>query len=221
MTTIRILLADDHSLLRAGIRALLEALTDVEVVAEAADGAEALGLIASHAPDIAMLDIAMPKLGGLDVAARVAQDFPRTRVMILSMHVDEEYIRRAIQVGATGYLLKDSGISELEAAVRAVASGGTYLSPAVSTHLVLGYQRHERGMVVASALAANPLTPRQSEVLRMIAEGLTTKAIACTLRISGKTVEAHRTQLMERLNIHEIAGLVRYAIRTGLANSDA
>ena len=218
MTTIRILLADDHSLLRAGIRALLEALSDVEVVAEAADGTEALGLIATHAPDIAMLDIAMPKLGGLEVAAQVARDFPRTRVMILSMHVDEEYIRRAIRSGATGYLLKDSATSELEAAVRSVASGGTYLSPAVSTHLVNGYQRHERGE--STALAADPLTPRQREVLRMIAEGLTTKAIARVLGISVKTVEAHRTQLMERLNIHEIARLVRYAIRAGLVNSD-
>jgi DNA-binding NarL/FixJ family response regulator len=218
MTAIRILLADDHSLLRAGIRALLEALPDVEVVAEAADGTEALGLIATHAPDIAMLDIAMPKLGGLEVAAQVARDFPRTRVMILSMHVDEEYIRRAIRSGATGYLLKDSATSELEAAVRSVASGGTYLSPAVSTHLVNGYQRHERGE--SPALAADPLTPRQREVLRMIAEGLTTKAIARVLGISGKTVEAHRTQLMERLNIHEIARLVRYAIRAGLVNAN-
>jgi DNA-binding NarL/FixJ family response regulator len=218
MTAIRILLADDHSLLRAGIRALLEALSGVEVVAEAADGAEALKLIAMHAPDVAMLDIAMPNLGGLDVAARVAENFPGTHVIILSMHVDEEYIRRAIRSGATGYLLKDSATSELEAAVRTVASGGTYLSPAVSTHLVNGLQRHDPGKIAAPA--ADCLTPRQREVLRMVAEGLTTKAIARVLGISVKTIESHRTQLMERLGIHEIAGLVRYAIRAGLVNSD-
>jgi DNA-binding NarL/FixJ family response regulator len=210
------LLADDHGLLRAGVRSLLEALKDVVVVAEAADGSEALRLIEAHQPQIALLDIAMPKLTGLDVAARVAQDFPMTRVIILSMHVDEEYVRRAIAAGASGYLLKDSGTSELETAVRAVARGETYLSPAVSTHLIVRYRRHERG----EAPVAEPLTPRQREVLRLIAQGLTTKAIARKLDISIKTVETHRTQLMDRLDIHDLAGLVRHALRIGLIEMD-
>ena len=220
MNPIRVLLADDHTLVRAGVRSLLETLRDVAVIAEAADGSEALVLIAAHRPDVALLDINMPRLGGLEAAARVARDFPTTRVIILSMHVDEEYVREAIRVGASGYLLKDSGTSELETAIRAVARGETYLSPAASTHLVAGYQRHESGAASAPASAPDPLTPRQREVLRLIAAGLPTKAIARTLGISVKTAEVHRTQLMDRLDIHEIAGLVRYAIRTGLVGAD-
>jgi DNA-binding NarL/FixJ family response regulator len=215
MTPIRVLLADDHTLVRAGVRSLLETLHDVVVIAEAADGSEALALIAAHRPDVALLDINMPKLSGLEVAARVTRDVPPTRVIILSMHVDAEYVREAIRAGAGGYLLKDSGTSELETAIRAVARGETYLSPAASTHLVAGYQRHESG----AGSAPDPLTPRQREVLRLIAEGLPTKAIARKLGISAKTVEVHRTQLMDRLDIHEIAGLVRYAIRTGLVGA--
>jgi DNA-binding NarL/FixJ family response regulator len=216
MTPIRVVLADDHTLVRAGVRSLLEALRDIAVIAEAADGSEAVDLIAAHRPDVALLDINMPKLSGLEAAARVAHDTPSTRVIILSMHVDAEYVRAAIRAGAVGYLLKDSGTTELETAIRAVAQGETYLSPAASTHLVAEFQRHESG----EAAAPDPLTPRQREVLRLIAEGLPTKAIARRLGISVKTAEAHRTQLMDRLDIHEIAGLVRYAIRTGLVAAD-
>ena len=144
MPPIRVLLADDHKLVRAGVRALLEGLGDVVVIAEASDGAEALDLIAAHRPDVALLDINMPKLGGLEAAARAAGDFPATRVIMLSMHVDAGYVRAAIRAGAAGYLLKDAGASELETAIRAVARGETYFSPAASTHLVAGYQRPER-----------------------------------------------------------------------------
>jgi DNA-binding NarL/FixJ family response regulator len=217
MNTIRVLLADDHRLLRAGVRSLLEDLEDIEVVAEAGDGVEALAMIEALRPGIALLDIAMPKLNGLEVAARASADFPETRAIILSMHLDEEYVRKAISAGASGYLLKDSGTAELETAIRAVAAGETYLSPAVSTHLIARLQRHERGEIAA----ADPhLTPRQSEVLRLVAQGLTTKAIARKLHISIKTVETHRTQLMDRLDIHDIAGLVRYALRIGLIAMD-
>jgi DNA-binding NarL/FixJ family response regulator len=212
MTPIRVLLADDHALVRAGVRSLLERLRDVAVIAEAADGSEALDLIGVQRPDVALLDINMPKLGGLEAAAHTARDFPTTRVIILSMHADEQYVRAAIRAGAAGYLVKDCGTSELETAIRAVVRGETYLSPAASTHLVAEFQRQER----AEASAPDPLTPRQREVLRLIAEGLPTKAIARKLGISIKTVEAHRTQLMDRLDIHGIAGLVRYAIQTGL-----
>jgi DNA-binding NarL/FixJ family response regulator len=212
MTPIRILLADDHALLRAGVRSLLEAFEGVEVVAEAADGAEALRLIELHRPDLALLDISMPKLGGLDVAARVSEVSPSTRVIILSMHVDEQYVQKAIRAGASGYLLKDTGKTELEAAIHAVGGGTNYFSPAVSSHLVTGFQKRDR----ADPPDADLLTTRQREILRLIAEGQTTKAIARDLALSVKTVEAHRSQLMDRLDIHEIAGLVRYAIRTGL-----
>jgi DNA-binding NarL/FixJ family response regulator len=212
MDTIRVILADDHTLLRAGLRSLLEELPGIEVVAEAADGRQALALVEAHRPDVVMLDIAMPHLSGLDVAARLRREQPEARVLILSMHKDEAYVRRAILAGAVGYLLKDSDTEELGLALRAVARGETYLSPAVSTHLVADYRR-QAGEQLGPA---GGLTPRQREVLLLIAEGRTTKAIARQLGITIKTVESHRTLLMERLGIHDIAGLVRYAIRVGL-----
>lgn len=216
MDTIRVILADDHTLLRAGIRALLEELPGIEVVGEAADGQEALALAQAHRPDVMLTDIAMPGMGGLEVVARMTQDQPEVRVLILSMHKDEAYVRRAILAGAAGYLLKDSDIGELDLALRAAARGETYLSPAVSTHLVADYRRRAG----EEADPAAGLTRRQVEVLRLVAEGATTKAIARILGISAKTVESHRTLLMERLGIHDVAGLVRYAIRAGLVNPE-
>jgi DNA-binding NarL/FixJ family response regulator len=210
--TIRVILADDHTLLRAGLRALLEGLPGVEVVAEAADGVEALALVEAHRPDVVLMDIAMPRLSGLDVAARLGQERPEARVLILSMHKDEAYVLRAVLAGAAGYLLKDSDTEELGLAIRAVARGETYLSPAVSRHLFADYRRQAGDQ----ASPAGALTPRQRAVLRLIAEGATTKAIARQLGISIKTVESHRTLLMERLGIHDVPGLVRYAIRVGL-----
>jgi DNA-binding NarL/FixJ family response regulator len=215
MDPIRVLVADDHALVRAGIRALLEALDDVEVVAEAGDGRHALAMARAHRPDVLLSDIAMPHLTGLELAAVVARELAPTRVVILSMHASEEYASRALQAGAAGYLLKDSDPAELEVALRAVARGETYLSPAVSTHVIAEYLRRTGG-----AAAAGPLTPRQREILRLVAEGETTKGIARHLGISAKTVEAHRAQLMDRLGIRDVAGLVRYAIRTGLVDPE-
>lgn len=212
METTRVLLADDHTLLRAGLRSLLEELPGIEVVAEAADGREALALVEAHRPDVVLMDIAMPHLNGLDVAARLRQEQPEVNILILSMYKDEAYVRRAILAGAAGYLLKDSDTEELGLALRAVARGETYLSPAVSTHLVADYRRQAGGRFGP----AGGLTPRQREVLRLIAEGRTSKAIARRLGIGIKTVESHRTMLMERLGIHDVPGLVRYAIRVGL-----
>ena len=212
MKTVRVLLADDHTLVRAGIRSLVQALSGVQVVAEAGDGREALSLIEAHQPDVAMLDIAMPGLNGLEVAAQVAGRYPYVRVIILSMHATEEYVLRALRAGAAGYLLKDADISELELAIKAVTRGETYLSPAVSRH-VTEYVRRV-GQDGGSALER--LTPRQREVLQLVAEGHTTQEIARIMSLSVKTVETHRTQLMERLDIHDIAGLVRYAVREGL-----
>ena len=212
MKSIRILLADDHTLVRAGIRSLVQALPGIQVVAEAGDGREALSLIETHQPDVALLDIAMPGLNGLEVAAQVADNFPYVRVVILSMHATEEYVLRALRAGAVGYLLKDADTAELELAIKAVTRGETYLSPAVSKH-VTEYVRRV-GQEAHSTLER--LTPRQREVLQLVAEGHTTQEIARMMNLSTKTVETHRTQLMERLDIHDIAGLVRYAVREGL-----
>ncbi len=216
MKPIRILLADDHALVRAGLRSLLESLPEVEVVAEAGDGREALRLAATHHPHIALLDIAMPELNGLEAAALLAKEAPDTRVIILSMHTSEEYVVRALRAGVAGYLLKDSGLAELELAVKAVARGETYLSPPMSKHVVADYVRRIGG----EESLLEQLTPRQREVLQLIAEGRTTKEIAQKLNLSVKTVETHRAQLMERLDIHDLAGLVRYAIRAGLVAPD-
>ncbi len=216
MAPIRVLLADDHSLIRAGLRGLLERLDDVEVVGEAADGRSALELVGSVRPDILMTDIGMPVLDGLAVTALVTRDFPSTRVIILSMHTAREYADKALRAGAVGYLIKDSTTDELELAIRAVARGGAFLSPAVSMQIIANYSRTTQGEP-----ASDPLTTRQREVLTLIAEGLPTKMIARRLDISVKTAETHRTQLMERLGIHEIAGLVRYAIRNGLVDPNA
>lgn len=213
---IRILLADDHALVRAGLRAILEGMQDVEVVAEAADGREALRTIEERRPDIAILDITMPGLNGLEVAARVrSADLP-TRCLLVSMHVDDEYIRRALEAGAAGYLLKDSDRHELEMAVLAVAQGKTWLTPEVSQRIGAAFARR-RGP--ASQDSCERLTPRQREVLKLIAEGLSTKEIAQRLDLSVKTVENHRSELMQRLDIHGVAGLVRYAVRVGIVSS--
>jgi DNA-binding NarL/FixJ family response regulator len=216
MKPIRVVLADDHTLVRAGIWSLLEELPNVRVVAEAGDGHAALALIEEHQPDIAMLDIAMPGLNGLEVASRVANAFPFVRVVILSMHATEEYVLRALRAGASGYLLKDASTPELELALAAVVRGETYLSPAVSKHVT----EYVRRVGEEQSSSLERLTPRQREVLQLIAEGHTAQGIAQKLGISVKTVETHRAQLMERLDIHDIAGLVRYAVRVGLVFVD-
>jgi len=215
-TPIRVLLADDHTLVRAGIRSLLEGLENVEVVGEAGDGQEAVRLAESLRPDVVLLDVGMPGLNGLDVAARLAAQDASIRVLILSMHTSEEYVLRALRAGCAGYLLKGSAVAELAIAVRAVARGETYLSPAVSKHVMDDYVRRTGG-------ATDPidaLTPRQREVLQLVAEGNTSKDIADRLGLSFKTVEAHRAQIMERLGLHDVAGLVRFAMRMGLVRPE-
>ena len=217
MKTIRVLLADDHTLVRAGIRSLLQNLPDIEVVAEANNGREALALLETCHPDVVLMDIAMPGLNGLEAVVRIAEVFPDIRVVILSMYANEEYVLRALRAGAAGYLLKDAGPVELELAINAATHNKTYLSPAISKH-VAEYVRQESGETVSSPLER--LTPRQREILQLIAEGRTTPEIAQLLQVSVKTVDTHRTQLMDRLDIHDIAGLVRYAIRVGLITAE-
>jgi DNA-binding NarL/FixJ family response regulator len=213
---IRVLVADDHALFRAGVRKLLQSFEGIEVVGEAGDGQEAVRLSGTQQPDVLLMDIGMPGLNGVEAAARLTREASRPRVIILSMHTGEDHVLRAIRAGASGYLLKDAKPVELEVAVRAVARGEIYLSPAVSRYVVQDYVRRAGG----ERSPLDRLTSRQREVLQLIAEGNTTKAIATRLGLSVKTVETHRAQLMERLEARDVATLVRLAIRIGLVESE-
>ena len=216
MNAIRVLLADDHVLVRAGIRALIEKIPNVEVVGEARTGRQALELVKSKLPNLVLMDIAMAELGGLEALARITKDFPNVKVIILSAHANEEYVIRALRSGAAGYMLKDAATAELELAIASVGENKTYLSPSISRTVIDSYLERVGGQF--SPL--EQLTSRQREILQLLAEGRNTKEIASDLDISVKTVESHRLQLMERLNIHDIPGLVRYAIRSGLISAE-
>ncbi|MGB7748873.1 MAG: response regulator transcription factor [Verrucomicrobiia bacterium] len=210
---IRVMLADDHTLVRAGIRALLEKLPGVEVVGEAGDGREVLNLVKLHQPDVVLMDISMPGLNGLEAAVRMAREFPGVRVIILSMHPNEEYVWRALKAGAVGYLLKKAATAELETALQQVVRGEIYLSREISTRLVKKFPLQG---IADQVSPLEELTGRQREILQLIAEGQNTKSIAGILNVSPKTVEYHRMKLMNCLNIHDIPGLVRFALRVGL-----
>ena len=223
MNPTRVLLVDDHLLVRAGLRTLLEQMPGTEVVGESSNGREALDLIKATPPDVVLMDITMAEMNGLVATAQITHDFPQVRILVLSMHATKEYVTQALQAGASGYLLKDGAPTELELAIRSVMRGEKYLSPAVSTHVIADYLQRTTGStsrVDTMISSTTQLTLRQREILQLIAEGNTTKEIAAKLTLSVKTVETHRTQLMERLDIHDIAGLVRYAIRIGLVTSD-
>jgi len=211
MASLRVLLVDDHALVRAGIRSLLRDIEGIEVVGEAAAGAEALAIAGRERPDAVLLDLAMKGMGGLETAARFRELHPGVKVLILSMHASEEYVLQALRAGVVAYLIKDSATAELELALRSVVRGETYLSPAISRQVVEGYVQR-----VGAGAGDDPLTPRQREVLKRVAEGRSTKEIAFDLGLSVKTIETHRAQIMERLGIRDVAGLVRYAMRTGL-----
>ena len=215
MRQVRVLLADDHKLVRAGLRKLLESIPDIEVVGEAGDGLALLELAAELRPCLVLMDIAMPGLNGLDATARLTKDWPEIKVLILSMHQTEEYVRMALRHGAAGYLLKDAAPLELELALKALLRGETYLSPAVSKGVLSDYVKRLRD----DEPTGTRLTPRQREVLQLVAEGLSSKEIARRLDLSIKTVDTHRGQVMKMLGIHEVAGLVRYAMRIGLVSS--
>jgi DNA-binding NarL/FixJ family response regulator len=217
------MLVDDHLLVRAGVRLLLENLPDFQIVAEAENGLDAVNMVAEYLPDIVLLDIALPGLNGLEATERIKSKFPAVRVLLLSMHNSEEYVLKAMRVGASGYLLKDTGPAELEMALRAVARGASYLSPAISRHVIDGYIQRTNPAASNSLdidASEKQLSPRQQEILKLIADGHTTKEIAQHLGVKAKTVDAHRANLMKELDIHDIASLVRYAIRIGLVSPD-
>jgi DNA-binding NarL/FixJ family response regulator len=216
----RVFLADDHTLVRKGIVALVSAIPGVEIVGEAADGQQALALILETRPDIALVDVSMPGLNGLDLAARVAREVPQTRMAILSMHGTPAHVAQALRAGVRGYVLKDAVAEELPLMLNAVMRGETYLSPAISKHVVDGFLGRGGAPSASEGPAPDVLTPRQREILQLVAEGQSTKDVARILDLSVKTVEAHRGQIMERLEIHDLAGLVRYAIRTGLVSPE-
>ena len=205
---LRILLADDHAVVREGIRSLLER-KGLSVVAEAASGLEAVKLAQSSGADIAVLDVAMPGLNGLDAARAIMKQAPRLRVVLLTMHTENAYVVEALKAGVKAYVLKTQATSDLLQAIEATVAGETYLSPGISETLVEAMSRGE-------ALGADPLTARERQVLQLIAEGHSTKEVANVLGISTKTADSHRTHLMRKLEVHETTGLVRYAVRMGL-----
>jgi len=204
----RVLIADDHVLVRAGVHALLAQLPIVDEIYEAGDGREAIALVHEKRPDVVLMDVAMPVMNGFEAMSRILKDFPETRVVILSMYEDEEFVWRALRLGASGYIAKSGAVAELEAALRALENGETYISPALRT-TASEEQAKRRG----ESDPQRRLTPRQREILQMIAEGMTSRRIAEELKVHIKTVESHRMHLMKRLGIHDVAGLVRYAIR--------
>lgn len=206
---IRVLLADDHAIVREGLRALLSREPDLQVVAEAGDGREALRLAQETRPDVATLDLSMPLLNGLEAARQMATWERGPRPLLLTMHTDDQYVLEALRAGVRGYVLKKQAAADLVRAIREVAGGAVYLSPGISA-------------IIAEAIrtpappSEETLTPREREVLQLVAEGRTTKEIASILGVSIKTADAHRTHLMQKLNIHDVAGLTRYAIRQGM-----
>jgi len=214
MKPIRILLADDHNLVRSGLKSLLQGMAGVEVVAEATNGREAVDLVGTTKPDVVLMDIGMKELNGIEAAAIIAREQPSVRVIILSMHDTQDFVSQALKAGAAGYVLKDAAPLELEFALQAVTHGETYLSPKVSRQVVQSYVRPPDAETGLEALS-----PRQREILKAIVSGRTTKQIAYDLGLSIKTIETHRAQIMDRLDIHDVVGLVRFSIRIGMISA--
>jgi DNA-binding NarL/FixJ family response regulator len=212
MSKIRIILADDHNLTRAGLRLLLEKIEGVEILGEAENGRDALALARQHTPQIVLMDISMPEMNGIEALTRIGKEVPNARVIMLSTHTDEAHVLDALRAGAVGYLLKSAATQDLHAAVDTVAKGGTYLSPQIASMVIA----RSTGRTPSAPGRLDHLTGRQREILQLIAEGKSTKEMAFLLNVSVKTVETHRSQLMDRLKIHDIAGLVRYALKAGL-----
>ncbi len=215
-TKVRIVLVDDHKLVRAGIRALLQQVEGLEVIGEADDGRDGVEVAERLQPDVVLMDISMKGLNGIDAAAQLRRRNPAVKIVMLSMHAAEEQVARSLHAGANGYVVKDGAVEELESAIDAVQRGETYVSPVVSRSVVDRLLRTAPGTPTPLSL----LTPRQKEILQLIAEGRSTKEIAHLLTLSIKTVETHRAQLMQRVGIRDVPGLVRYALRAGLIQAD-
>ena len=217
MNPIRILLADDHTVIRRGLRALLERQNGFAVVAEAADGREAVESAAAVGPDVAVIDIGMPNMNGIEAARRITEKRPETAVVILSMHADESYVLRALKSGARGYLLKDSPEDDLINAIRAVHNGKAFFSPEISKMLAEDYMRQMRQRGVEDSYEL--LTRREREILQMLGEGNSNKDVATKLNLSLHTVETHRGNVLEKLNLHSTAEMILYAVRKGIVTS--
>lgn len=213
--SISIIVADDHQVMREGLRLLIDDQPDMEVVAEAKDGRQIVELVREHRPDIVLMDIGMPHLNGIEATRQIRETYPQTRVLALSMHSDKRMVSGMLAAGACGYLLKDCDFSEIAQAIRVVAAQRTYLSPRVADVVVEDYIQRVSG---DQPSAFTILTPREREVLQLLAEGGATKTIASQLHISVKTVETHRRQIMEKLNLFTVADLTKYAIREGLTS---
>ena len=214
MTAIRVLLVDDHTLVRAALRRLIDGLHNIEVVGEAGDGREAIDEVGRHQPNLVLMDISMPRLGGIEATRIIRRDYPGVQVVMLSMHMHEDYVIQSLRAGATGYLHKASPSRELELAIESAARGQLFLSPMVSKP-VIEASLNQSGN---GASALEQLTPRQREILKLIAEGHSSKQIAQILDASVKTIDSHRANIMERLGVHNVPGLVRFAIRFGLVS---
>ena len=212
----RVLVVDDHAIVRQGLRAILDTEPDIEVVGEAADGREAVRKTMALRPDVVIMDVSMPRMNGLEATARIAKEIPEVKIVALTMHSSEEYVYSLLKAGARGYLLKESVSSDLIEAIHAVKAGGTYLHPAISTKVVDGYLKKPHAKSRQGMM--DVLTPREREILQLIAEGHTNKEIAGLLVLSVKMIENHRTRIMDKLEIHNVAGLTRYAISQGIAS---
>ena len=214
MKKVRILLADDHTVMRAGLRALLERQPNLEVVGEAEDGRQSVQLASSHVPDVVVMDIAMPNLNGVEATRRMVSKQPTISVVILSMYSDESYVMRALEAGARAYLLKDSAVTDLIRAIEAVSQGKSFFSPKISRILAEEYVRALKQKGVADSYEL--LTPREREILQLLAEGKTNKEVATSLNISVYTAETHHGNILQKLNLHSSAELVLYAVRKGI-----
>jgi len=218
MDKIRILLADDHPLIRCGIATLLQSYKDFEIVGEAQDGEEAVEKTKVLKPDVLIIDLSMPKLSGIEATGIITKKHPDVKVLVLTMHENEEYVYQILKSGAGGYVLKSAGKEELSAAIRAVAKGEKFFSPRVSEIMAESYVRRREGGETSSKVEMIPLTRREKEILRLVVTGLTNQQIADQLCISPRTVDTHRTNIMQKLDIHDVANLVRYAIEHGMTS---